>query len=488
MPTPGPLRQSEMLGSLGNYDVSGSVGKNQNGGSTNNTAGGGSGVAINYDGLSVAGMAGNSSGGAAADVLLPRQFPTATPGGENSNSMQENINNMSQLFNLARQFAMGVNHVTSNSRDQCGANNSNVNGNSIPNVSSNSSNVINNIPNVSNNFPNVFNNIPNHPNVNNSIPNHVNNNIPNVIPIIPNVNNIIPGGVPNRVINNIAAPGGQVVDGAGQAIVNGVGHANNVIPMPNIPPREFNMNGFAPQPGINIMPITSIYSPIGEEIPQVLKDKITSGLFIDFALLLGKDTPSNNAGQPLSVGVNSSGQFVIHEKKAGFRISSIQQWTNAFFIYAGIYLRAHPNRTQELLKYGQTIRMLAARYTGWGWMDYDRNFRQRMQIYDRSWAAIDGELWSLYVCVPQVPAQAMGNSNGNQGRCQGSQGQRRGGYAGASSSRNSTSSGYCFAFNRGNCADTNCTWKHICSVCFKTGHCARNCSAGRGGKRSNNSK
>ena len=54
------------------------------------------------------------------------------------------------------------------------------------------------------------------------------------------------------------------------------------------------------------------------------------------------------------------------------RITSIATWTSAFFFFASIYLAAHPQRVQGILKYGYIVRTAAARYSGWGWRDYDR--------------------------------------------------------------------------------------------------------------------
>ena len=72
-------------------------------------------------------------------------------------------------------------------------------------------------------------------------------------------------------------------------------------------------------------------------------------------------------------------------------------WTSAFLIYASIYLSYHPHRTQGILKYMHTVRSAASRFGGYGWRQYDINFRMRQQrAPQRSWSLIDGELWYLF--------------------------------------------------------------------------------------------
>lgn len=67
------------------------------------------------------------------------------------------------------------------------------------------------------------------------------------------------------------------------------------------------------------------------------------------------------------------------------------------FVYISIYLEANLIRSHELLKYGQLIRSAASRYYGYGWRDYDIEFRHRMHRKGGLWSSIDGELWLLHV-------------------------------------------------------------------------------------------
>ena len=66
-------------------------------------------------------------------------------------------------------------------------------------------------------------------------------------------------------------------------------------------------------------------------------------------------------------------------------------------VFASVYLQANPHKVQEILKYGNIIRSAANKYTGFGWREYDIQFRTRGKNKNNSWATIDGELWLLHV-------------------------------------------------------------------------------------------
>ena len=63
--------------------------------------------------------------------------------------------------------------------------------------------------------------------------------------------------------------------------------------------------------------------------------------------------------------------------KASKKINNIQQWTDAYDIYASIYLHADPTKSLNLLKYMymSDIRLAAARSSSLGFREYDQQFR-----------------------------------------------------------------------------------------------------------------
>ena len=230
----------------------------------------------------------------------------------------------------------------------------------------------------------------------------------------------------------------------------------------------------------------SICNPLGDDLPHSIKEKIRKGEFVDFGSLINQRAdntlPSNTSNMSLTV--NSEGQITLNQSKPSRRITTIHAWTNAFLIYTAVYLRSHPNRAQDLLKYGHIVRTAASRFGGWGWRDYDEQFRRRQEVHPQNpWASIDGELWTLLVAVPSVtmnpwssqgqarsfrgPKSKKGNTEGYQqnNKQATSQGKQKGG-------------GFCYSFNNtGLCNRKNCRFTHTCSKCKKEGHGANICSS-----------
>ena len=239
----------------------------------------------------------------------------------------------------------------------------------------------------------------------------------------------------------------------------------------------------------NRQALTAICNPLGDDIPQPLKDKIGRGEFVEFGSLL--DKTSYNPQQPLGdmvLSVNSDGQITFNQSKSPRRITSIHSWTNAFLVFTAIYLQSQPDRAQELLKYGHLIRTAASRFGNWGWRDYDTHFRRRQESHpQKSWAVIDGELWSLFVAVPSLTMNIGGQLKSFRGSAPGPKGSNnkssRGGHSSGQqrpnvkTSSQGSQSNICYPFNNnGSCSRPNCRFKHMCSTCNKEGHGASKCN------------
>lgn len=222
--------------------------------------------------------------------------------------------------------------------------------------------------------------------------------------------------------------------------------------------------------------LTSVCTPLGTEIPQPLKDKIKKGDFVDFGLLLPKVTSgSSQSEMPLGLTLNASGQIVMQEAKPQAKINTINAWTDAFLVFAAIYLQSHPQRVQEILKYGNIIRTAHTRFGGWGWRSYDENFRLRQSAHpENSWAVIDGELWSMLVVVPINMTGGPTSNGGFRGR---GSFQKRGQRSAGRGQNAAARGGICFNFNKGTCYhSTYCKFRHICTRCRKEGHGISECT------------
>jgi len=143
--------------------------------------------------------------------------------------------------------------------------------------------------------------------------------------------------------------------------------------------------------------LVSVCNPLGSELPQALREKIIKGEFVDFGLILEKCELKSDDAKGVALTVNNEGKLVW-ENKPKRQIFSIHGWTTAFLTYASVFLEAHPEQGQALLKYCHLIRTSQTRFGNWGWKNYDTQFRYRKaRNPERSWASIDSELWSLYM-------------------------------------------------------------------------------------------
>lgn len=63
------------------------------------------------------------------------------------------------------------------------------------------------------------------------------------------------------------------------------------------------------------------------------------------------------------------------------KITTIDAWVGAFFIFMSIYLSAHIDETHNLIKYIANVKLGASRVSGGlGWRDYDRQFRGKKPV------------------------------------------------------------------------------------------------------------
>lgn len=146
-------------------------------------------------------------------------------------------------------------------------------------------------------------------------------------------------------------------------------------------------NNFS-QPVIN----NSTQVDLGYHVDNATKQKIVNGEYINLATLLVRDA---NRLQLSTLSMDSQGQ-IIAQPKHNHRLATIEKWTDAFIIYACIYLTAHPSKTHQLFKYMHDVRLGAEKSQGW--VTYDEQYRLRMAINpSNNWGVIDSELWLVYM-------------------------------------------------------------------------------------------
>ncbi|XP_055998401.1 uncharacterized protein LOC130047427 [Ostrea edulis] len=122
-----------------------------------------------------------------------------------------------------------------------------------------------------------------------------------------------------------------------------------------------------------IAPLVSVGDELAVHIEQTIKEKIWNRDYIELSKLIQSEFEISNE-QRVSV-VN--GQLVIQPKNPPKRITAIHTWTDAFLIFASIYLTRNPVDLQGILKYMHIVRLAANRSVS-GWIEYDRQIRLRL--------------------------------------------------------------------------------------------------------------
>lgn len=191
---------------------------------------------------------------------------------------------------------------------------------------------------------------------------------------------------------------------------------------------------------LNPDPVTGVNDDIGLHVSDSNRQKILNGEYLDLSVLLPKNVNNTEPSHKVSI---VDGELVVQPKTVKGKINDINSWTDAFNIYMSIFLTTHPEHTQGLLKYMQSVRLGASRSNGMGWKQYDEQYRLRKARYPSApWGVIDTELWLLYMQAPAVQRTVPSNNPANSSTLK------------------------CYDFNyKGNCSRPQCRYKHICLRC-----------------------
>ena len=180
-------------------------------------------------------------------------------------------------------------------------------------------------------------------------------------------------------------------------------------------------------------------------VPVSLRSQIVRGEYVNLALLIKGAPELSEICAKSTLQLSADGRNIESAPKScKDRVSSIEKWTDAFLIYMSILLVDKPELGSELLQYMHNIRDCAKRQGGYGWREYDEQFRLRQASYPASWAQINNDLWWRSVQVKE---------------------QNEGTAFTPLSSKNSGSTGICKAFNKGFCHFSPCKFLHTCYAC-----------------------
>ena len=204
-------------------------------------------------------------------------------------------------------------------------------------------------------------------------------------------------------------------------------------------------------PGQNVESVRCSGDEIFAHVPKTLRQQICKGEYINLALLLKGGMELKDFCSGGSLKLNTDGGIEMKAKVCKDKIGSVEKWTDAFLIFASVYLTVYPDKAPELLHYMFIIHEAAIRQKGFCWRDYDEQFRIRQSNNLSSWAVINNDLWLR--CM-QVKDTGVGMED--------SSGQFK--------------SYTCHDFNKGVCRwPSPCRYPHTCSTCASPLHGAFAC-------------
>ncbi|KAK6182692.1 hypothetical protein SNE40_010316 [Patella caerulea] len=156
------------------------------------------------------------------------------------------------------------------------------------------------------------------------------------------------------------------------------GHTSDIIS----PTQPASIPVISPLPSGNIFdslqPVESASSELGLHVSHTLKQRIVNGDYVDLCQLLSRPPHQTEPGSPV---------FIYSE---GHLKLKLQPKT------LSLYLTAHPQAVQGLLKYMHLICLGSQRVTGLAWKSYDEQYRLKKAANPTtSWGEVDQELWLL---------------------------------------------------------------------------------------------
>ena len=209
---------------------------------------------------------------------------------------------------------------------------------------------------------------------------------------------------------------------------------------------------FQSAPGQDVEQMRCTGDEIFAHVPQSLRQQICRDEYINLALLLKGGMELKEFCSGGSFKLSAEGGLEMKTKVCKEKIQSVEKWTDAFLIYASIYLTKYPTKALEMMHYMFVIREAASRQRGFCWREYDEQFRVRRANSTSSWSVINNDLW--WRCMQVRDSGASTSENVAQPR-----------------------SYTCNDFNAGLCRwPSPCRYPHVCSSCGSSQHGAVACS------------
>ena len=206
-----------------------------------------------------------------------------------------------------------------------------------------------------------------------------------------------------------------------------------------------------------------ISSPLGSDLSNKIKRKILKLEYVNFADLLSAKEKEESAFQFKDLKGGNTFKLVSQNSKK--EINNIEQWTDAFTVYAAVLSEGRPDLAPGLWKYCKFVRETAKRFGGKTFIEYEQ-FRRQMSHHQLAFQQVH---WDLYFSL--VNFSKAGTSQ-NFKTFRPSSGK---------SQKSRFENGQCFVFESyGNCTKNACKFRHACTHCGKrhqSGKCRSNQSS-----------
>lgn len=122
--------------------------------------------------------------------------------------------------------------------------------------------------------------------------------------------------------------------------------------------------------------------PLHATVPMKTKEKIWNQEYVELSALQEEEP------EDISFNIRTGKVSTVQSKK---KFLNIEQWTDAFSIYASVFRLKFPEEAEGLASYMGLVRRIAEEKAGWYY--YDTNFRKLKKTLNLKWGEIENELF-----------------------------------------------------------------------------------------------
>ena len=147
----------------------------------------------------------------------------------------------------------------------------------------------------------------------------------------------------------------------------------------------------------------SMSVPLDARLDAKIKTKIWSNEYFEFGQLLHSIPTDNKYRISISDATgNVTPSLCLEPTRKAKAITTIEEWTNAFQVFVGVYTSKFPHKSPALMKYSEVVRNLASRSGDWKFSDTNFHYMWQQNPAGMPWGAPHWELWIRHSTFPRV--------------------------------------------------------------------------------------